>query len=126
MNPAAVRVAAGMGIALATGLPLCPFASLTGVPCPGCGLFRAALALAHGDVREALALHPLVLVAIPLGLAASLHVATARPKGRAARRALAALSGALLVAVVGVWLGRFCGAFGGPVAVRSLWAALSK
>lgn len=55
----------GSWIALARGLPPggtlvpCPVRALTGVPCPGCGMTRALLALGRGDVGEALALHPL-------------------------------------------------------------------
>ncbi len=35
--------------------PLCPVSVLTGLPCPGCGMARAVVALARGDVAAALA-----------------------------------------------------------------------
>jgi uncharacterized protein DUF2752 len=38
---------------------LCPFRQLTGLRCPLCGLTRATRALTRGEVRDALALHPL-------------------------------------------------------------------
>ena len=52
-----------------TGGPtLCPFRQATGVPCPGCGSTRAALALAGGDPAGAVMHNPLTIV---LGLAAA-------------------------------------------------------
>jgi hypothetical protein len=38
---------------------LCPFRLLTGLPCPGCGLTRSVVALAHADLTAAVHLHPL-------------------------------------------------------------------
>ena len=38
---------------------VCPFYSLTGLPCPGCGLTRAFVCLAHGRLDESLHWHPL-------------------------------------------------------------------
>lgn len=42
------------------GPTLCPFALLTGVACPGCGLTRAGAALIRGDALAAWELHPLI------------------------------------------------------------------
>lgn len=44
----------------------CLFRHFTGLYCPGCGMTRAAHALAHGDLPGALAMNPLMVVAIPL------------------------------------------------------------
>jgi hypothetical protein len=45
--------------AVATGPVLCPFRRLTGLPCPGCGMTRSFVALAHGDVGASFSFHPL-------------------------------------------------------------------
>ena len=45
---------------LLLGIPvLCPFRRATGLPCPGCGLTRALVCVAHGRIGESLAYHPL-------------------------------------------------------------------
>lgn len=85
------------------GVPvLCPFRRLTGVPCPGCGLTRAVVALAHGDVAGAMALHPLVLPAVAVA-AGILGIWVAR--GQLPRTPWPVLAGASAL-VVGVWLVR--------------------
>jgi Protein of unknown function (DUF2752) len=38
--------------------PACPLRSLTGVPCPFCGMTRGVTSVVHGDVGHALALNP--------------------------------------------------------------------
>lgn len=113
-------------VALALGAPFCPSAGFLGVPCPGCGLTRATLSLLSGDLRGALALHPLVLVVTP-AVAALLGYAAYRLLARgAARRASKRVSSmlttsacVLVVALIAVWLARFAGSFGGPVPVTT-------
>lgn len=39
---------------------ICPFAILTGYPCPACGLTRAGLCLLRGDLVSAWETHPLI------------------------------------------------------------------
>lgn len=124
-----------LGVAIWSEFPLCPMAGTFGVPCPGCGLTRATLALLHGDVRGALAVHPLVWLMTPLfvgfvGTAVlSLVQGPAQPP-RPARlnwssRGLSVVAVFLLVAMLGVWLLRFAGYFGGPVPVTTIreWLA---
>jgi len=48
---------------LAHGLPACPFKMFTGIPCPGCGTTRAALALATLHPVEAFVHYPLPTLA---------------------------------------------------------------
>lgn len=47
-------------------LPACPVYSLTGFYCPGCGSTRCLHALVHFDLVAALAMNPLLVVALPL------------------------------------------------------------
>ena len=47
------------------GVTVCPFALITGMACPGCGMTRAASSLVRGDFSTALGYHPLVpLIAV--------------------------------------------------------------
>lgn len=53
----------------ATGLfPPCPFHWLTGWHCPGCGSLRAMHCLLHGDLGEAFAFNPLMMIATPVAV----------------------------------------------------------
>lgn len=54
----------------AQGPTLCPFALITGVACPGCGMTRAAASLVRGDLPTAMFYHPMVPFIALLGLAA--------------------------------------------------------
>ena len=110
---------------LASDLPLCPVAALSGYPCPGCGLTRATLALLSGQWAAALRYHPLVMLVLPaLGLAA---VGTLGPRrlgerGERLRRWRDPGAALLLALLLGVWLARFAGYLGGPAAVSTpLW-----
>ncbi len=109
-------------------VPLCPSATLFGVPCPGCGLTRASLALLRGDWRGALGFHPLVFLLLPLTgvlLASGIWSYVAGPKHpppslRLSGRFAAPAAWALLALVLVVWVARFFGAFGGPAPVHAL------
>jgi hypothetical protein len=137
---AAVPIAA----AFAVNMPLCPMAGILGVPCPGCGLTRASLALVHGDFARAFHFHPLVFWVLPvyLFLVGGLLFGFVRgtpplPGGRASAarrdfstwllfgRLTSALAAITIVLLVGVWIARFCGLFGGPVPVETFrnWQA---
>ena len=48
----------------------CLFKQVTGCPCPTCGSTRAALSLAHGDMFDALAWNPLMVMVVCAALVA--------------------------------------------------------
>ena len=75
--------------ALGGGLLLpCPLRTLTGVPCPLCGMTTAATGLASGDLGAALAANPFVFVLAGFTLAMVVLMA-ARAIGRAPAAAMA-------------------------------------
>lgn len=82
---AAVQVA---GVAAGVGGWPCPVKSALGIPCPGCGLTRACIALFRGEFAAAFDLHAFAPVLL-LGLAA-LAVAGLLPVAR--REAFASLA----------------------------------
>lgn len=92
------------------------------VPCPSCGLTRAARAALSLDFRGATHLHPLWFVVLPLvAVALVVELGSFAMRGRAyglgrlrsVRVGATLLAGALLL----VWIARFFGAFGGPAPV---------
>lgn len=102
------------------GLPICPTAAIFRVPCPGCGLTRATLALAHGDLHLATAFNPIAVVVCPLFVGAFAYAAY-----RYVRRGNVGAdswgAGPMLVVTMSVltaiWVMRWFGFFGGPVPV---------
>lgn len=88
--------------------PTCPFLSLTGWACPGCGGLRAVHALTRGDVTTAVERNVLVVAAIPLLALIWVQwlrhrVAERPPRGRGAP---AVLLWTLLGVVVAFWVVR--------------------
>ncbi|GAB2657007.1 hypothetical protein GCM10027169_20720 [Gordonia jinhuaensis] len=109
----AMIVAAAVSPAQAAHGPvLCPFRLATGLPCPGCGLTRSWVALAHGDVAGAFALNlfgpPTMVLAVAWlvstvasrGRAGAVLTAAWNSSPRVRRRAMIALA-----VVVVLWLG---------------------
>lgn len=92
--------------ALADGPGLCPFAHLTGLPCPGCGLTRSWVALGHGDVVGAFGLNwfgPLFLTVAVVVTGVALWTALAG--GGALNRAQRVLTGRVALVVLVTWVG---------------------
>lgn len=51
-----------------TGSDLCVIKNTTGIPCPGCGLTRATLAMMTGDWPAVWTFHPLAPIVTPLAV----------------------------------------------------------
>ena len=67
-----------LGVALATPgiqLPRCAFKTITGLPCPTCGVTRTIIALSRGDVDRALFMNPLAAIAAAAGVLYLLYAA---------------------------------------------------
>lgn len=65
---AAAYIAAVSGI---LGLPVCPMVYVTGFPCPGCGMTRAALLFFRGDFTGAYRMHPFFYILLSATLLAA-------------------------------------------------------
>lgn len=65
-----------------TYFPPCLFRLTTGLECAGCGVTRALHQLAHGNVRHALQLNPLLVLYLPFGAHAAASSAHALVRGR--------------------------------------------
>jgi hypothetical protein len=120
-----VVLAAAMSVVmLFSPVKLCLTAVALHLPCPGCGMTRATLALLRGDFARAVAIHPLAPAIAPfvtglLVVQAIAYVRTGQGLGTArVPRAIEQLGAALVILLFGVWLARFGGCFGGPVSLR--------
>ncbi|WP_243718432.1 DUF2752 domain-containing protein [Actinomadura sp. KC06] len=88
--------------------PTCPFLSVTGLQCPGCGSMRTVHALAHGRIDDAVGLNVLAVAAIPLMAFFWLRWARARALDRPVRTKAShpALIWALFGTIMLFWLVR--------------------
>ncbi len=110
MALAVVLAAVGIGVLLVVDparqavTPPCPYRTLLGIACPGCGLTRAAHALLHGDWTRAFSLNPWAFVAAPAAVAFTwLH---ALPEAAGARRARSVIAWTMLALTVAFWIWR--------------------
>lgn len=91
-----------------TFFPRCPFLSLTGYKCPGCGSQRAIHAILHGELGAAWSFNPLLLLSIPYMLAGALLDMNKEPTPMALqlRRRFYGTPAILvvLIVVVGFWI----------------------
>lgn len=107
--------------AILVDAPMCPSATMTGIPCPGCGLTRATLSALQGNFAEAFHFHPLFWFVTPLyvGMLGSLGWSYVRGGGYVPSQRFNKIATAVaitaFVLIIGVWVSRFFGAFGGPV-----------
>ena len=120
-----IVAAAAVGV-ISAGIPVCPSATFLHVPCPGCGMTRAMLAVFKGRFAESWHHHPLALVAVPVLLlyaaahgAAYVKAGDMRNVGWLTGRWADRVLMGLMMAMIGLWVARFFGAFGGPAEVSS-------
>ncbi len=89
------------------GLPACPFKILTGIPCPSCGLTRAAVALAQLDPLTALERFPLQTIVwisfLAGGWVAGALALSRRPLPKLPRRIPLWVKIGVLLAILGNW-----------------------
>jgi hypothetical protein len=125
IGAAIFTIAALGGLVYIGGVPRCPIAMVTGVPCPACGSTRSMRALAHLDFDEVARFNPIAPIAVFfLALIAArvvfLLVRTGTVKdlgeGPVGRTLVRALTVTACVEIL-LWLLRFAGLFGGPVPV---------
>ena len=67
-----------LGVALVTPgiqLPRCSFKTITGLPCPTCGITRTVIALSRGDLERGFFMNPLAAAACAAALLYLLYAA---------------------------------------------------
>ena len=66
--------------------PACPFRTLTGFTCPGCGSTRGLHRLLHGDIVSALEFNPLMVLSLPFLFYALVRYTAEAVSGRPLQR----------------------------------------
>ncbi|WP_408897511.1 DUF2752 domain-containing protein [Nocardioides sp. R1-1] len=87
------------------GPVLCPFRRLTGLPCPGCGLTRSWVYLAHGWWRESFLAHPFGPLLASVVVALAVAVLRARVRRGAPPSLDRLVRHPLAIVVLLAWLG---------------------
>ena len=87
-------------------LPPCPFRTLTGIWCAGCGSTRCLHALVHLDLPGAMAMNPLLVVSILPMLVLALHGAGLWPAKLGGLVRLLARPIPWMVVITGYWIAR--------------------
>jgi hypothetical protein len=105
------------------GIPsLCPMRRILHVPCPSCGLTRAARLALGGDWGSATRTHPLWPVVLPyVGVVGSGECVGYLLDGKwgwwTGRSAVRRAGAGIVMTLIALWIARQMGAFGGPVAI---------
>lgn len=82
-NLSALRLLAPLFLILAwftgeSAFSICIFYSITGLPCPGCGMTRSVHFLLHGDILHALRYHLFGILVLPAAFLSALTIFSAR------------------------------------------------
>jgi hypothetical protein len=107
------------------GFSRCALAAVFHHPCPGCGMTRAMRLLLKGEVAASLAMHPFALLALSANLMLVLvTIGVTFVEGtpfffwrRRIGKATLGLFALSFFLVLGLWIAREMGMYGGPVPV---------
>jgi hypothetical protein len=83
---------------------MCPFRLATGLPCPGCGLTRSWVFIAHGDFGAALRANPFGYLTMAAAVALIAIVTAAVLRGRAIPSMSPVVRSRPFLAVFACWL----------------------
>jgi hypothetical protein len=86
------------------GPVVCPFRLATGLPCPGCGLTRSWVYIAHGDFGDAARANPFGYLTMAAAVAIIGLTITALVRGRPIPSLSPAVRSKPFLAVLGTWL----------------------
>jgi hypothetical protein len=87
-----------------SGPVVCPFRLITGLPCPGCGLTRSWVFIAHGDLGAALRANPFGYLAMAAAIALVAAVVGAVVRGRPIPSMSPVVRSRPFLVVFGCWL----------------------
>jgi Protein of unknown function (DUF2752) len=102
---AALSIACAVSPARVESGPIvCPFRLATGLPCPGCGLTRSWVFIAHGDFAAAVGANPFGFVTMAAAVALIAVVATSVVRGRPIPSRSPVVRSRPFLALLAVWL----------------------
>ncbi len=87
-----------------SGAPTCLMRIVTGLPCPGCGMTRSWVHLAHGDVAAAFQYNLFGPVAMAMAAGIVVYTVVALLRRGRPERLLEVVNPKILLGLVGVWL----------------------
>jgi hypothetical protein len=87
-----------------SGPTICPFRLATGLPCPGCGLTRSWVYLAHGRWTDSVTAHPFGVVAAALVVALIVTVVRSRARRDDPPELDVVVRRGWFLAIAGAWL----------------------
>jgi hypothetical protein len=86
------------------GPVICPFRLATGLPCPGCGLTRSWVYIAHGDFGDAVRANPFGYLTMAAAVALIIVVGSAIVRSRPIPSLSPVVRSKPFLAVLGAWL----------------------
>ena len=87
-----------------SGQPTCLLRIWFGLPCPGCGMTRAWVHVAHGDLGTAFAYNFFGPIGMAVAAGIVGYVAVALVRRRPPERILSLVDPRILLALIGVWM----------------------